>query len=302
MGGYAVLKNSLLTFKNCKNTEITDVTVFSSPGYAITVFPRCENFSLLRYKVVCPENSQRAMASNVDSIHLLGLTGNLTVKDCTFSGLGDDALNIHSTAGYITDVCENRITAINKRFGICLEDNWCQKGDILTVYNSELQIIGKAVAESFDGESITISELEGELKQGAFIGNDAYKADALIENCEINNSRARGIVLQCGKADVKKCKFFGIALPAILISPDIEFWQELGPADSISIENCTFEKCAFSGEVSAKAAIVSACEHGCVKYYSAPIHNEITLENNSFDCRYRQCLLENVRKIKNPLW
>ena len=125
-GNYKQLKNSAVTFEDCKDVSLLDITVHSAAGFMFVAFPRCENFRIERYRVECPKGSNRLMASDRDGIHLLGVAGTVTIKDCYFDGLGDDALNIHSTAGFITEADGNSIKVINKRFDIPMDENWCQ--------------------------------------------------------------------------------------------------------------------------------------------------------------------------------
>lgn len=166
LGNFHYLKNSAITFENCKNVSILDITVHSSAGYMIVAFPRCENFRIERYRVECPKGSNRLMASNIDGIHLLGVGGSVTMKDCFFDGLGDDALNIHSTAGFITEADENSVKVINKRFDIPMDKNWCRKGDIIAVYDTTFVKKGSIRVEKFEDSTVYYSVCEGKAEVG----------------------------------------------------------------------------------------------------------------------------------------
>jgi len=86
LGNFTVLNRSSITFTNCDDTVMEDITVYNSAGYMVVVFPRCNNFTIRRYRVVVPQGSHRFWASNIDGIHLLGLTGECIVEDCYFDG------------------------------------------------------------------------------------------------------------------------------------------------------------------------------------------------------------------------
>lgn len=129
LGNFHYLKNSAITFENCKNVSILGITVHSSAGYMLVAFPRCENFRIERYRVERPKGSNRLMASNIDGIHLLGVGGSVTIKDCFFDGLGDDALNIHSTAGFITKDVRNKAIYMTSVEGFDIENNDFGKED-----------------------------------------------------------------------------------------------------------------------------------------------------------------------------
>lgn len=282
LGGYKVLPNAMLTFYNCDDTVLYDITIHSSPGYATVVFPRCNNFTIDGYKVLCPVESNRLMASNVDGIHILGLSGKLVMRNCYFDGLGDDALNIHSTAGYIVHKDENVIFLQNKRFLIPLEADWCRKGDKIAIYGSDFMRKATLTVDEFDGERIYYSSCDGEIAEGDFAANTSFYASAEIENCEVRNSRARAFVFQTENIFVKNCRFFGMSGAAILMAPDVKVWHEMGPVKNVYIENCNFDKCGFSPMDSQNSAIVVRGSHDLNNIYPAGVHNNINICNNYF--------------------
>ena len=229
-GNYKQLKNSAVTFENCKDVSLLDITVYSAAGFMFVAFPRCENFRIERYRVECPKGSNRLMASNRDGIHLLGVAGTVTIKDCYFDGLGDDALNIHSTAGFVTEKDGNSIRVINKRFDIPMDENWCQKGDVIAVYDTSFVRKGSITVEKYEDSTVYYSACEGSVEVGDVLANTAFNAEILVENCEIRNSRARALLFQTENITVRNCKFFGTSFPAILMAPDIVVWHEMSPA------------------------------------------------------------------------
>ncbi len=284
VGNFKVLENSAITFKNCDDTIIRDITMYSSPGFAIVVFPRCHNMTIEGYRVEVPNGSNRLMASNIDAIHLLGLSGKLVVKDCYFDGLGDDALNIHSTAGIVNSIKENIIEAINGRFNIPLEDEWCRAGDKIAVYDKNFTYKGNFRVEQFNESNITFTDLNCDINTGDVLANTSFYAQTEVIGCEIRNTRARGLLFQTENITVKDCKFYGIASPAILLSTDIVQWYEVGPVKNCIIENCEFEKCACSNGTIPLGVIVAKVSHNAEPNENCPfgVHKNITVRNNRF--------------------
>lgn len=299
LGNFHYLKNSAITFENCKNVAILDITVHSSAGYMIVAFPRCENFRLERYRVECPKGSNRLMASNIDGIHLLGVGGTVTMKDCFFDGLGDDALNIHSTAGLITDADGNSIKVINKRFDIPMDKNWCRKGDVIAVYDTSFVRKGSLTVEKFEDSRVYYSVCEGTAGVGDVVANTFFNASILVENCEVRNSRARALLFQTENVTVRNCKFFGMSLPAILMAPDIVVWHEMSPVKNVLIENCTFRKCGFVGNNEARAVISVKTSHDGSQQTPQQIHSNITVRNNVFrDVRNKAIYMSSVKGFR----
>lgn len=295
LGNFHYLKNSAVTFENCKNVSIFDITVHSSAGYMIVAFPRCESFRIERYRVECPKGSNRLMASNIDGIHLLGVGGTVTMKDCFFDGLGDDALNIHSTAGFITESDGGSIKVINKRFDIPMDKSWCRKGDIIAVYDTSFVRKGSLTVEKFEDSRVYYSVCEGKAEIGDVVANTFYNAKILVEGCEVRNSRARALLFQTENITVRSCEFFGISLPAILMAPDIVVWHEMSPVKNVLIENCVFEKCGFVGNNEANAVISVKTSHSGSQQTAQQIHSNITVRNNVFkDVRNKSIYMSSV--------
>ena len=295
-GNFNHLKNSAVTFEDCKDVSILDITVHSAAGFMFVAFPRCENFRIERYRVECPKGSNRLIASDRDGIHLLGVGGSVTIKDCFFDGLGDDALNIHSTAGFITEADGNSIKVINKRFDIPMEKNWCQKGDVIAVYDSDFVRKGSLTVEKYEDSRVYYSVCEGKAEVGDVVANTFYNAEILVENCEVRNSRARALLFQTENITVRSCKFFGMSLPAILMAPDIVVWHEMSPVKNVLIENCTFQKCGFVGNNEANAVISVKTSHGGSQQTEQPIHSNITVKNNIFkDVRNKAIYMSSVK-------
>ncbi len=282
IGHFSELENSAITFRSCIDTTLRDITVHSSAGYMIVVFPRCHNMTVERYRVVVPEGSSRLMASNIDALHILGLSGKLTMKDCCFDGLGDDALNIHSTAGTVTAVDGNTVTLINGRHSIPLEEEWCKKGDIIAAYNSDFLCRGHIRVEEYQNSRITGTLLDGSFEVGDVVGNTAFYAQAEIVGCTVKNSRVRALLFQTENITVRDCYFFGIARPAILMAPDVKIWHEMGPVRNALIENCVFEKCPASLTEDMWGAVVLKTSHNAQSESDNIVHRNITVKNNIF--------------------
>lgn len=282
VGGFAVLDKALLVFYDCNDTVLEDITVHSSVGYATVVFPRCKNFTLIRYNVLCPENSGRLMASNVDAVHLLGLSGKLTVKDCYFDGLGDDAVNIHSAAACVTEIKDKKAVLENARFKTPMPDNFCTFGDRLKIYDKSFAEKGCLEVEEYLDSTVTYKNLHGTVNVGDTVGNTEFYAETEITGCTVKNSRARGFLLQSENITVDNCKFFGILLPAVLLSPDALFWQEAGPIKNAQIKNCVFEKCTAAFNPCNDYVIAVRTSHERHEPPDAFVHENITVKNNRF--------------------
>lgn len=294
-----------ILIKNSDDTVIENVTIHSAGGMGIIVLPRSENLYLKNYNVVLPENSKQMMSGNCDGIHITGLCGKLTMKNCDFSGLGDDALNIHSTAATVTAVdTETGVIKCNyckKSLDGVLSPEWCQVGDIITVLDPETcNKTGEFKVKSFEHDMLTFEALKGEIKNGSVLQNTAFAAAVEIKGCKIRNTRARAFVLQTENIEIAECNFYGMSLPAIQAAPDIRRWYEVGPIKNMKIHNNTFEKCGF---VNDDIPVITVQDNHDKRAVGAPdVHENIEIVENVFKGKSGRCIFvtsTNGLKISN---
>lgn len=283
---HIVYGKEYLMFENCKTVKLEDINIYGSPGSVTRILPHCENFSFLRFNIRLPEGSKRLMASNADGIHVKGLSGNLTVKDCYFEHLGDDAINIHSRAAIVTEVNSEKkmISCVSGWRSEPLSDTWVNQHNILEVYDPR-DFLKKATicVETFENGCFTYTKVDGDVQEGDVLANTAYFANVLVSNCTVRNSRARGFLLQSRNVVVEHCTFYGMSHAAILIAPDIDYWYEVGPAQNVVIRNNKIEKCAYAAVQDNLGTITLKASHG-IGYASYPcgVHHDIVIEENEF--------------------
>ena len=283
-----------ILIKNSDDTAIENVTIHSAGGMGIIVLPRSENLYLKNYNVVLPESSKQMMSCNCDGIHIAGLCGKLTMKNCDFSGLGDDALNIHSTAATVTAAdTETGVIKCNyckkSQDGI-LSPDWCRKGDIITVLNPETcNKTGEFKVKSFEHDKLTFEALKGEIKSGFVLQNTAFAAAVEIKDCNIRNTKARAFVLQTENIEISDCSFYGTPSPAILAAFDLKPWYEVGPIKNMKIHNNTFSKCGFASEDRPIIAVKNS--HSRNYDIGVPgVHENIEIAENVFKGKVGRCI------------
>lgn len=281
---------SLIDFANVDTCTVRDLTVYAAAGLVYVISPRCKDFSFIRCKLVLPSGSERIFTSNADGMHIVGLTGKLYMKDCYFENMGDDALNMHSTAGTVfeTDPENNTFKCVYGRVNLRLENllpkNWAMPGDILNIYEQEsFAHVASVRVLSYEGYNIKYETVFGSFEKGNIVGNTAYYAETHIDGCSVYNTRARAFLFQAENVTVENCHISGMSGCAMILSPDIRKWHEVGPCKNVVIRNNLIEKCGYSKSPSNIGAIAVKCCHDAGLTDSpAGVHENITIEGNTF--------------------
>lgn len=288
-----------ILIKNSKNTAIKNVTIHSAGGMGIVVLPRSENLILERFQIRPRADSVQLMAGNCDGVHITGLSGELIMKDCYFDGLGDDALNIHSTAATVTDIHEreDRLTChyCKKTKDGLLSPEWCKKGDEIVVLDAQTcQKKGGFRVISFEKEELLFEKAEGLLSVGSILQNRAFAASVNMTGCTIRNTRARGCILQSENIDISDCTFYGMSFPAIQAAPDVRKWYEVGPVINMSIHHNTFENCgcAVSGSDIPVIAVKNNHDKLCADIDPGikGVHKNVRITDNLFLHKSGRCI------------
>lgn len=285
---FIVYGNSHLNFSNCNRVLLKNIENYRCSSMGTVISPRCSDFTFDHYNIQVKPGSQELYAANADGIHILGLTGKLRFKHCKFDGLGDDVLNIHGTAGEITEIREDGSMKLEHRHskGLSpLQWNWAIPGDVVQVYDAKtFAHKGSFTVGSYQDGVVTIASSTGTIEAGDALANTVYFAATHISDCVIKNTRARALLLQTHHITVEDCYFFGLSLPGLLLSPDIRYWYEVGPTAHTLIQNNVFEKCAIIKARQNRGAISVLCAHDTDpnELNKAGVHEDIKILNNTF--------------------
>lgn len=280
---YIIYGNSVFSFTSCHDVALRNIEIERCSSMGAHVSPRSSNFTFENFNIRLPKDTSALYSANADGIHILGLSGYLKMKDCTFVGLGDDALNIHGLAARIESIREDGALECIRRTRK-MADNWAEEGDTLIVYDHDTLIEkGRVIVKSYQDGFAVVDRYTGEYGVGDVLANDAYFASVELENCEVRHTRARGFLLQSRDVTVDRCRVYGMALPAIIVAPDVNYWYEVGPSDNVEIKNCHFEKCAQAPRSANLGAVVVKASHDSgFSNHPAGVHTNMRIIGNTF--------------------
>lgn len=234
---------SAMAIYRCENIRVENVTILSSPGLAF--FPHLSRGVTL---VGCQVRrlSGRLISTDADGIHARGMRGDLTIKDCSFEGMADDAINIHSSPIIIVRV-------LSPREIVATPHTWSVRpGDVLCVIDGRtLQEKGRAtvagVESTAKGTKIELRQAIEGLREGQEIEN----ADRLYNLSEAGGPfevvgsyfgahRGRAIVLSARGGRISGNRFENNEGWGIDMSVGDTIWAEGPSADDIVISHNIF--------------------------------------------------------------
>lgn len=266
---FTVLRTDDVTFQ--------DLVFCNSLNGGILIEERCCNATLKNVRVQS-DNDQALMSLNADILHVASLGGTLTVEDCVFLRPGDDCINVHTAAGLAESVSGSAVTITYPRGS--LSPWWAAVGDSIAFYDpTTFALLGTATVSAIDGQQFTFSGLPDGVTEGAVLSNQTLHPAVTIRNTRVENTRARGFLLQTDRVTVENCHFSGTALAAILLAPDLDSWYEMSPARQVTLCGNVFENC---GAYAAGVIQISADHDDPAKAYPTCIHEDIAITGNTF--------------------
>ena len=278
---------SLPTFSltSVKGLTVTDVNVYSTAADTFYATGANSNFKFTRLNIAPKSDSPTYWSSNVDGIHVLGISGYIEIDDCTFKGMGDDSLNSHSRAGKITAVSGNSVTCVDGwDNSAALGSNWAKSGDVIRFYKSDWTLVGTATVTSFSNKTMSFNSLPSGVDNTCYMQNTALMPKITIKNSEVDGTRARAFLIRSEDVTITDNTIKNTRLAGIIMAADITKWYEMGPSANVTISGNTFENCAVSTYNSNYGVVaIKGCDDGGGEGFAAGVHKNITIENNTFN-------------------
>ncbi len=285
-GSYA---SPAIFITNTSGLFLKNITCRSCPSAFIYGTYGNADFDFSGITVSVKDGSAAMLASNEDCMHIKNLRGFLNIRDCSFSGIGDDALNTHTKMGILRSVSENKAEVVMGRDNYPFPNECFRKGDIVEFFNSSYKSLGKATVVKYSGKVVEFDSIPEGVKEGHTLQNITESPTVTVENCNVNFGRARGFLIQAKNAKISGCTFENLRLSAILAAPDFEYWYEAGFTDKLEITGNTFKNCTNAVKDNGFAVVHINSSHDEVQNkVNLEGHKDVTVTDNVFeDCQGR---------------
>ncbi|MBQ3340441.1 MAG: discoidin domain-containing protein [Kiritimatiellae bacterium] len=291
---------------------LEDVIVRSAPGMGVIcqlsggITIRGSGTAADRTAGAMPrEGSGRITSLQADATHFSNCRGLVTVENCTFERMCDDAINVHSTCLKIDRLLPpNRLVAkfVHKQ----------AKGFELFAPGETVRFIkartmepgaGAVVASArlVDPETYEL-EISGPLPDGYMVGDTIENADwqpaVRFANNIVNRNVSRGALFTTPcRVVCEGNRFIRTSSPAIKLSGDSMNWFETGACRDVVIRGNVFEDCGTkcrTGVISIDPEIAAPSEQ--LQRY----HRNVVIEGNRF--KALDVPLVWARSVSNLVW
>lgn len=236
---FRVFKSKDLLFKN--------VNVHHAGAMGL-IAERSIDITLDSFNVILKEGSDRVVTTTADATHFCNCKGKITIKNCTFENMLDDATNIHGTYGRVKRILNDNQIAIETYHPHQKDYLFGEKGDSVRIVDqktlmpkSGILLIEETKRVNEKVSILTFNQsIKGLITEFDGIDNLSWYASALIENNIIRNNRARGFLISTSRKVEVRNNFISSQMAAMLMTGDLNLWNESGPCDSLIIENNDF--------------------------------------------------------------
>ncbi len=228
-------------------TTLNKVVFQDSQGMAL-IAQRSKDITINGGGCICAPG--RVYTVSADATHFSNCAGTITVKDATYEGMMDDAINVHSTCLSIhkvitpTKIIARYMHPQAVGFEVFEAGEHIQfiKGHTLENHPK----LGKAATVKKLDENHLLITLEEPLPHGIGEGDALENADwypaVNFVGCTVQHNRARGTLFTTPKPVlVQDCRFLGSSGSAILLAGDAQGWYESGRCLDVKIINNLFD-------------------------------------------------------------
>ncbi|MHC4717982.1 MAG: right-handed parallel beta-helix repeat-containing protein [Planctomycetota bacterium] len=286
----------------CVNARVENVTIHTAPGMGVRG-SRTENIHLKGVRIVPRPGSPNMMSVTADATHFNSCLGEITMADCEFEGMGDDATNVHGMFHKVTKRVDERtvLSVVRNRWLMPPEAGhrieFTDPATLLPYHTGT--VVKVTIDHKAKNHRIAFAgPLPERLKVGHWLGNVAWAPKLRIRNCKVRGNRARGFLIQTRDAVIEGCHIAHNQAAAINITADVDHWTESIGTRKIVVRNNVFEdvnNCArwHPGVISIFADLARGKGPG-----AAGVHRDILIEGNTirdtFDAAIYVCSADGV--------
>ena len=203
--------------------------------------------------VIAREGSH--VTTHADASHFSNCRGQVTVENCWFEGMMDDAINVHSTCVQVTNVLSRSSVRCVFRHPEAIGFTLFRPGDrarfIRSRTNEDGPVLTVAAVRRVSDEVIELdfgTDLPADFGVGDTVENADYQCAATFRGNVVRNNRARGVLFTTpGKVICSSNRFERCCGSAVVLASDAAYWFESGHCRDVEIAGNVISNCLTAG-------------------------------------------------------
>lgn len=281
--------------EKCKNVTFEDITVHSCGGLGCLA-QFCEDLTYRRVHFLPNVAAGRKVANGRDDgMHVTCCRGTVTVTECSFVGLMDDPINVHSCC--VTGVEWLDARTLRCRYmhhQACAFLYWAEDGDdIVFIDRRPMTPFASATAATYElisNEEFLLTfreDVDATVRAldpaGIALDNLTNTAAFVCTHNRFGSCRARGVLISTPKPVRIADNLFQSSGSAILVAGDSNGWFESGECHDVEICDNVFTDACLSSMYQFCEGIISICPVIPEPDVKTPYHKNIRIHHNVFD-------------------
>ena len=290
IGNFLIMQHATPTHAGVFISESNKITIknlrlYHAAGSGILV-QYSKNIEFDGYQAIPNRTRMRYFGGGFDGLQIVNCQGNVLVNNCTFEGLINQPVTIHSISVSVDEVMSaNQIKCsyLDKQNEI---QNWARSGDRINFIGANSTNTIKTITDIDEQQFSLLFEqpVPTNLQTATIIENLSWIPDLTIKNSNFKNSRASGLVVATsGKVEIENNTFESSG-SAIRIAGDANTSQKTGGATDVSISSNIFTSLCNTSAYRYNEAIISIYPIIPALNDDTPVfHRNISIQNNLFN-------------------
>lgn len=278
-----------VTLYRAKDTALENCPIHSAHGMGLLA-QRSENIRITGGGVHPRPGSGRYFSTNADATHFSNCKGVIVSENAVYSGMMDDAINVHDTCLRIMERPDARTLRCKYMHGQSVGFEIAAPGESLRFITAKTLTDGEtrkvvAIRRISDTEVVFTfdSPVPESVAAGDAVENADWQPSVIFRGNLVKNNRARGTLFTTNKPVlVENNRFEDIAGSAILLAGDANGWFESGACHDVLIRKNRFVNNLTSRFQFTEGIISVYPEVPDLKSQTKRYHSNVRIEDNDF--------------------
>lgn len=278
------------TIYRAKDTVLDNCPVYAAQGMGI-LGQRSENIRVTGGGTHVAPDSGRYFSTSADGTHFSNCKGELIEENALFSGMMDDAMNVHCTCLRILEKTAPDTLRCRYMHGQSVGFEIALPGENLRFIKARTltdgdsrRVVKIRRLDTTDIEFTFDKPVPDDVVAGDALENPDWQPSVVFRGNTVKNNRARGVLFTTNRPVlVEDNKFLDVSGSAILLAGDANGWFESGACHGVTIRRNLFRDNLTSRFQFTEALIAAYPEVPDLKAQTKRYHSDVRIEDNVFE-------------------